>query len=51
MKEKVVVCRQRLPWFNNEIKCAIRTRRIGNGKEQKDIAPDDLANDFENFFM
>ena len=26
MKEKVVVCRQRLPWFNSEIKCAIRTR-------------------------
>ena len=26
MKEKVVVCMQRLPWFNSEIKCAIRTR-------------------------
>ena len=34
MKEKVVVCRQRLPWFNSEIKCAIRTRRKGNGEGQ-----------------
>ena len=112
MKEKVVVCRQRLPWFNSEIKCAIRTRRkaerkwrrtkshqdfcafegarnratfvmngarceyytnliAGNSSNQrnlfrttksllcepsevpfpKDIAPDDLAKDFGNFFM
>ena len=112
MKEKVVVCRQRLPWFNSEIKCAIRTRRkaerkwrrtksqqdfrafkgarnratfVMNGARceyytnliaenssnqrnlfrttksllcepsevsfPKDIAPDDLANDFGNFFM
>ena len=112
MKEKVVVCRQRLPWFNSEIKCAIRTRRkaerkwrrtksqqdfrafkgarnratfVMNGTRceyytsliaenssnqwnlfrttksllcepsgvsfPKDIAPDDLANDFGNFFM
>ena len=34
MKEKVVVCRQWLLWFNNEIKCAIRTRRKGNGEGQ-----------------
>ena len=32
MKEKVVVCRQRLPWFNSEIKCAIRTRRKAERK-------------------
>ena len=112
MKEKVVVCRQRLPWFNSEIKCAIRTRRkaerkwrrtkshqdfcafegarnratfVMNGAHceyytnliaenssnqrnlfrttmsllcepsegsfPKDIAPDDLANDFGNFSM
>ena len=108
----MVVCRQRLPWFNSEIKCAIRTRRkaerkwrrtksqqdfrafkgarnratfVMNGARceyytnliaenssnqrnlfritksllcepsevsfPKDIAPDDLANDFGNFFM
>ena len=114
MKEKVVVCRQRLAWFNSEIKCAIRTRRKAERKWQrtksqqdfrafkgarnratfvmngtrceyytctslvaenssnqrnlfrttksllcepsgvsfpKDIAPDDIANDFGNFFM
>ena len=112
MKEKVVVCRQRLPWFSSEIKCAIRTRRKAERKWRrkksqqdyrafkgarnratfvmngacceyytnliaenslnqrnlfrttqsllcepseesfpKDIAPDDLANDFGNFFM
>ena len=112
MKEKVVVCRQRLAWFNSEIKCAIRTRRkaerkwrrtksqqdfrafkgarnratfVMNGARceyytsliaenssnqrnlfrttksllcepsgvsfPKDIAPDDIANDFGNFFM
>ena len=32
MKEKVVVCRQRLPWFNSEIKCAIRTGRKAERK-------------------
>ena len=32
MKEKVVVCRQRLPCFNSEIKCAIRTRRKAERK-------------------
>ena len=112
MKEKVVVCRQRLPWFNSKIKCAMRTRRkaerkwrrtksqqdfcafegarnratfVMNGARceyytnliaenssnqrnlfrttksllckpsevsfPKDIAPDDLANDFGNFSM
>ena len=104
MKEKVVVCRQSLPWFNSESKCGIRTRwkaerKWRRAKSQqdfrafkgarceyytnliaenssnqrnlfgttksllcepseppevwfpKDIAPDDLANDFGNFFM
>ena len=32
MKEKVVVCRQRLPWLSSEIKRAIRTRRKAERK-------------------
>ena len=32
MKEKVVVCRQRLPWFNSEIPQG--GRRKGNGEGQ-----------------
>ena len=31
-KKKVVVCRQHLPWFNREIKCALRTRRKAERK-------------------
>ena len=32
IKEKVVVCRQRLPWYNSQIKCAIKTRQKAKGK-------------------
>ena len=32
MKEKEVVCRQRLPWFNIEIKCTKRTRQKAGRK-------------------
>ena len=42
MKEKVVVCRQRLPWFNSEIKCAIRTRRKAERKWRRTKSPQDF---------
>ncbi|PFX11846.1 RNA-directed DNA polymerase from mobile element jockey [Stylophora pistillata] len=32
MKENVVACRRRLPWFNSAIKCAIRTMRKAEKK-------------------
>ena len=42
MKEKVVVCRQRLPWFNSEIKCAIRTRRKAERKRRRTKSQQDF---------
>ena len=42
MKEKVVVCRQRLPWFNSEIKCAIRTRRKAERKWRRTKSQQDF---------
>ena len=42
MKEKVVVCRQRLAWFNSEIKCAIRTRRKAERKWRKTKSQQDF---------
>ena len=43
MKEKVVVCRQRLPWFNSEIKCAIRTRRKAERKWRRTKSHQDFC--------
>ena len=42
MKEKVVVCRRRLPWFNSEIKCAIRTRRKAERKWRRTKSQQDF---------
>ena len=42
IKEKVVVCRQRLPWFNSEIKCAIKTRRKAERKWRRTKSQQDF---------
>ena len=42
-KEKVVVCRQRLPWFNSEIKCAIRTRQKAERKWRRTKSHQDFC--------
>ena len=43
MEEKVAICRQRLPFFNSEIRCAIRTRRKGGKEMAKDTIPAGLS--------
>ena len=44
MKKKVVVCRQRLPWFNSEIKCYKDEAEGG-----KEMAKDKSQQDFRAF--
>lgn len=42
IKEKVVVCRQGLRWYNSQIKCAIKTRQRAERKWRKTKSQQDF---------
>ena len=53
---KKVVCRQRIPWFNDSIKCAIRARRKAERKwrasnTQQDLRAFKSARNYATFLM
>ena len=43
LKKKVRVCRQRVPWFNSDIKCVIRARRAAERKWRMTKSQHDLC--------